>query len=89
MPLEIITKEEIGKDFNKYQIEGFEREVNDIIKRFKDCGLMAPDICYIAHGILEKLSDKAKEQIKMFGKCGKLDQTLAKAEAMLRQLEDK
>lgn len=84
----IITLQDTETYLSEMAQEGLQREAKTFIKQSKDCGLMAPEICYMAHQILLQLSETAHRQIKMFGKGGQLDDTLADAKALLKRLQE-
>lgn len=85
----MVTLKQTEEYLSEMAQEGLQREAKSFIKKSKDCGLMAPEICYIAHQLLISLSETAHRQIKMFGKNGQLDNTLADAQALLDKLKDK
>lgn len=80
-----VTKEELMSDMSEPAIEGNNRHAEELINDLKQQGLMATELCYIAHVILEKYSDSSKRLIEM-GK--KSLSVIAEAEELLRSLQE-
>lgn len=81
-----ITLEELEDQASDIQIEGLKREAKETADKLKSFGLMAPELCQIAHYILNEYSDKAKNQLKIFGV--DLPTLLKKADDLLKLVKE-
>lgn len=79
----MITKEEIEKDMSSVAIESIKELTFKTVNNFKRTGLMSTELCLIAIYILDEYSESAKSLIVNMIK---LDEILAKADAMLKEL---
>lgn len=59
-----ITIEEIKSDMSDIAIEGMDRLTGETIDNLKDIGLIGPELCYIALGILKRYSNNSRKLIK-------------------------
>lgn len=68
----MITKEEIEKDMSEVAKSSIKELADKTIRKFKNTGLMSPELCLIALYILDEYSDSAKSMINSFSKLDSL-----------------
>jgi len=80
----LITLDEIKADMSPMAIESMNELTDGYIRKWKNRGLMSPELCFIGLRILDQYSDNAKSIINGMKN---LDRLMADADELLKSLQ--